>query len=120
MPPPAQAAYSPLTSYPFYTIPGAPSVQERQGEALAGFILSLLSLFAFISLFFGIRGAPDFFLWLGGLALSITGIVLSARGCRSITRKGLAIAGLVISIVSLVLLVALMTLGIVILFSHRA
>jgi uncharacterized membrane protein len=71
-----------------FVVPAEPG----RGIALAGFILGLVSLFTSWIPFLGIL-------------VSVVGIILSAMGQRSISRKGLAIAGLVLSIITLVITV---------------
>jgi hypothetical protein len=82
--------------------------------ALAGFILSILSLVTFAGLFAGASNITEFLIWLAALSLSIAGIVLSAVGRRSVSRKALAIVGLVLSILALVLVVAILVVGILV------
>lgn len=63
--------------------------EKADKSATAGFVLGLVSIIAwFIPLF--------------GYPISICGIVFSAKGLKSKTNKGKAIAGLVLSIVFLV------------------
>jgi hypothetical protein len=63
--------------------------QHRSGKAVASLVL-------------GILGLLTWWLPLLGLPLSLTGIILGALGMRA-ERRGMAIAGLVMSITALVL-----------------
>lgn len=63
--------------------------KDRKGLAIAGFIISLGSLFAWALSFFG-------------LPIPIVGIILSALGIKS-SKKGLGIAGVIISSIAVVL-----------------
>ncbi len=69
-----------------------PSVQPTQGGgiAVAGLVLGIVSI-----VFFWI---PVF-----DVLLSIVGLVLSLLGRRSLSRRGMALAGLICSIIGLVL-----------------
>ena len=63
--------------------------------ALAGFILGLVSLF-FVLIAFVITSG----IWLISIPTGIVGIVLSAFGLKSTNKKGMAIAGLICSIIA--------------------
>ena len=65
-------------------------MQKSDSRAKVGFILGLISIIAWI--------IPIF-----GLPITICAIVFSSLGFKSTTRKGKAIAGLVLGIVFLVL-----------------
>lgn len=100
---PPQPAYLPAAAYPLY---GVSTAQPERGRrlALAGLVLGIASLLAFVSMFFVTSVIALFaFFWFGGLASSITGVILSALGRRSTSRKTMAIVGLVLSIIALVL-----------------
>ncbi|HJT59559.1 MAG TPA: hypothetical protein VJ761_23825 [Ktedonobacteraceae bacterium] len=85
-PPPApQPMYPPVPNQGMFVVPTEPG----RGIALAGFILGLVSIFTSWIPFLG-------------MIVSIVGIILSAMGQRSISRKGLAIAGLILSILTLI------------------
>jgi hypothetical protein len=113
-PPPmgANSLYAPVAALP--------QQDQRRGLALAGFILSLLSIVFFLGLFIGGRGTGEGLIWFSGVILAVIGIILSALGRRSVSRKGLAITGLVLSIITLCLLVAIMIIGLIVLASHSA
>ncbi len=104
-PAPTQPAYPPAGVYPAYNASMVvPKPDRNRGLALAGFILGIICVFVFASLFSRITALAAI-AWLGGFPLSIVGIVLSALGCRSTSRKALAIIGLVLSSITLLLLV---------------
>jgi hypothetical protein len=80
--------------------PGHGQGQEPgSGMALAGMILGIISLFAWLIAFVGI-------------ITSVVGLILSALGRRSPSRRGMATAGLVMSIIALVLALGNCALGI--------
>ena len=92
----------PLPS-PVYSTPAVPP-RPSTGLAIAGLIFAIVSLLA--APFFFLIGA--FFIGLFvGIASSIVGMILSALGLRSPSRRALAIVGLSLSIVVFVLLVLL-------------
>lgn len=102
--PPAPPQSAPQTqqqpfpqAYPQPTpTPVAPRVRSKNGMGTAGFVLSLLALvLCWIPV-------VDVILFLLGLAFSIVGVSLKNR------KKGLAIAGLVISVVVLITLFVVM------------
>jgi len=69
-----------------------PTNNKADGQATAGFVLGLVSIIAwFIPLF--------------GYPVTICGIVFSAKGLKSSKNKGLATAGLILSIIFLVVTV---------------
>ena len=67
----------------------AENQKTKSGRQIAGFILGLLSVL---------------FAWTGGLAiyLSIAGIIFSALGMKRTNLRGLAVSGLILSILGLV------------------
>ncbi|MDB4894812.1 MAG: hypothetical protein JWN15_1074 [Firmicutes bacterium] len=79
---------------------GSPVAMNSHGQernATAGFVLGLVSLLAWILPFIG-------------LPVTVTGLVLSIRGLRS-SRSGLATAGLILSVIWLLVTLANGTLG---------
>ena len=66
-----------------------PAIQSAEKKAMAGFILGLIGIIAWI-------------LPIAGFPVTITGLVLSIKGKKSVGRKGLAIAGVVLNIIFLV------------------
>ena len=120
--PPMTPVYPPpMGATPLYApIAAFPQQDQRRGLALSGFILSLLSVVAFLGLFIGGKGTGEGLIWFSGVILAIIGIILSALGRRSVSRKGLAITGLVLSIIMLVLMVAIMVIGLMVIASHSA
>lgn len=89
---------------PPYPAPGFAAPDPRKGQAIAGFVLGLLSLLLWIIP--GIGGYLD-------LVCAIVGIVLSSLGMKSRTSRGLAIAGLVLSIISLAIAAIVIILAII-------
>ena len=83
-PSPSQQMYPPPNPY----VPVAPPEPGR-ALAIAGLIVGIISLFTWLPFL--------------GFPISIVGIILSAIGQRSVSRKGMAVAGLVLSIVTLIL-----------------
>src|SRR5690348_5666246 len=82
-----QQAYFPQNQQPVFV---APSVSEPgAGMAVASLVLGILSIVTFWG-------------WFLTLPLSIIGIIMGALGRRSISRRGIATAGLVCSIIGLV------------------
>jgi hypothetical protein len=113
-----QPAYPPVSPYPVYSI--AATLPERgRGFALAGLVLGITSLTACVTFFLG---SPVLILlgWLIGIPLSIVGSVLSAIGCRSTSRRAMAIIGLILSIIALVLLLLTLVIGIAYASTHPA
>jgi hypothetical protein len=74
-------------------------VDTRRGQALAGLILGIISMIAWLLPFLG-------------FPIAIVGIVFASLGMRSTTRKGMAIAGLILAILALVLTIINSLLGI--------
>ena len=77
----------------------APQKDQGSGLALAGMILGIISLVAWLIAFVGI-------------ITSVVGLILSVLGRRSVTRRGMATAGMVMSIIALVLALGNCILGI--------
>lgn len=75
--------------------------QKADGKAIAGLVLSILAIVFFFV------GFATFWTWLVGLVVAIVGIVMSAMGLKSGQSKGMATAGLIMSIIALVLNVIL-------------
>ncbi len=100
-PPPPQAypqgAYPPATGQPYGGVVAAPD--NRGGLAVAGFVLGIISLLAWL---LPICGAP----------VAIIGLVLSILGRGSPTRRTLATIGLVLCIVGILLSVGNAAVGI--------
>lgn len=125
MPPgyPPSGAYPPpgYGMYPFLGMGGLPGMapmypDQHRGTALAGLIVGIGALAAPIVAFvLGFAKLPFLpgILVLASLPASVVGIVLSAIGRKSTTRGGVAITGLVLSIIALVLW--LLFLGLIIL-----
>jgi hypothetical protein len=99
-----QQPVNPYAQQPMY--PYAPMLQNEPGRglALAGMILGIISIVAWI-------------IPLTGYPVAIVGIILSALGRRSVSRKGMALAGLILSIIALALTLCNSVLG-VLLASH--
>lgn len=90
-PPPHPGMPGQFGAYPpQYGYPGTPTPDQNRGLALAGLILGIISLIAWI--------IPIF-----GFPFAIVGIILSALGRRSFTRRRMATWGLVLSIIGLAL-----------------
>lgn len=60
-------------------------------------------VFAILGLVFGIVGLVFFWFNFGGFLMSATGLVFSILGKKSVSKKGMATAGLVLSIIGLAL-----------------
>ena len=60
-------------------------------------------VFAILGLVFGIVGLVFFWFNFGGFFISATGLVFSILGKKSVSKKGMATAGLVLSIIGLAL-----------------
>jgi hypothetical protein len=107
-PPPAYfypPAYPAYPAYPGAYGPPMPQPDKVGGVAIGGFVLGVISMIAWL-------------LPVLGLSLGIPGIILSAIGRTSTTRRTLATWGLVLSIIALVLAVGNGVLG-VILYLNR-
>lgn len=105
--PSPQLAYASAAAYPLSAL-STTAPERRRGLALAGFVLGIVSLLAIVSIFvvgasLSNAGALIVLFWLGGLASSSVGIVLSALGRQSKSRRTIATVGLVLSIIVLVL-----------------
>lgn len=68
----------------------ATSEAKGKGSATAGFVLGLVSIIAWIIPLFG-------------YPVTICGIIFSAKGLKCPSKKGMAVAGLVLSIIFLIL-----------------
>ena len=84
--PPPQGMYMPQPGYPGYV----PVPAQTNGAGIAGMVL-------------GILGLMMFWFWPLGVPISIVGLVLASIGMRRIEGKGFAVAGLVLTIIALVL-----------------
>lgn len=95
--------------------PGVPTAQPDRGArlALAGFLCGLTSLFAtmlgiFPPLFFAYNAVPGHIggerglLILAACPVALAGLILSVQGRHSMSRRRLAIAELVLSVLALV------------------
>ncbi len=78
--------YMPQGAYPIYM----PVPAQTNGAGIASMVL-------------GILGMLTFWFWIVGLPISLVGLVLATVGMRRIEGRGFAIAGLVLSIIALVL-----------------
>lgn len=84
--------------------------------APAGLTLGILSLVMCLGIFFGsVVGAIFLFL---GFITSTAGIVLSALSLRSVSRRGMAISGLVLASIAFVLLLLLIIFGLILASRH--
>lgn len=104
-----QPPFYPPPAYPYVPYPGV-AVVTRQSEpgsglAIAGFILGIISV-------------VSFFIFYISIPVAIVGIVLSALGRRSISRRTLAIWGVVLSIIGLLLAVCFILFFVVLAISH--
>lgn len=104
---PQGPGYMPPVGYGQPVYPGFGYVQQpdsRRGLAITGFILGIISIFLWI-LFNGVGLFLD-------IVVSILGIIFSSLGMRSTTLRGLAIAGLVLSIIGAVIVVVILIIAI--------
>ena len=85
-----QPAYPPPNQYPVFGTP--PAAESGSGMAVASLVLGILSL------------VPWWILYVG-LPIAIVGIIMGALGRRSVSRRGIATAGLVCSIIGLAVLI---------------
>ena len=99
---PHQPGYWAPGPYPPYPGAGVPLNQSQQGNgmAVAGLVLGIISMFTWWYLF--------------TLPIPIVGIILSALGRRSATRRTMATWGLVLSIISIALTIGLFVIGFII------
>jgi hypothetical protein len=100
-----------------------PMVQPDQGAglAIAGFYCGLGSVVApILAIILAVVHVPALptLLFLAAIPAAIVGVILSAMGRKSTSRGGLAIAGLILSIVALVLFLLFIVLVIVALFVY--
>src|SRR5215472_947432 len=87
--------YPQADGYPLYEMP-VTAPERGRGPAITGLVLGAVCLVLSMSAFTG--SVPLIIVgWFAGIPLSIVGIVFSALGCRSTTRKRMAITGLVLS-----------------------
>jgi len=103
-----QSPYSQYSQSPYAGGPQQQS-QPQPGNrlAIAGVVLGMISMFTWLYTFpaLGIPGI-GFILGIILFAIPILGIILSALGLSSPTRRDMATVGLVLSIISLVLIIA--------------
>lgn len=93
LPPPAPPAVFPglyPVAQPGYPVYDASTKESGKGLAIAGFVLGVVSLIVNITII----------LWFVGAPAAIVGIILSSLGIRAVSRRTLAIWGLVLSIVA--------------------
>jgi hypothetical protein len=98
----------PPPAYPYAPYPGYAVVTQQSepgsGMAIAGLILGIISV-------------VSFFIFYISIPVSIIGIVLSALGRRSISRRTMAIWGLVLSIIGLLLAIGFIVFYVVLIIS---
>lgn len=81
---------------------------ERNGPAIAALILGIISMVMVIIPIIG---------WIIGFGTSVAGIVLGIYGVKNRQKRGMAIAGLVLSILALMLIVVITIIFIVLIIS---
>lgn len=98
---PVQPAYVPVNPYgqPAYSYPYMLQAEKGRGLALAGMILGIISMITWL---LPILGYPT----------AIVGLILSIIGRRSVSRKGMAITGIILSSIALVLTLCNSALGV--------
>lgn len=117
---PPMSLYAQQNPYPY---PALPVNDKGGGQAVAGLILGIISLFAWFIFFCGVlfNNASVFVstqtqnmvitltgdMLYGNILAALVGVVFSALGLRSRSRKGLATAGLILSLLGLVLAVGI-------------
>lgn len=84
--------------------------------APTGLTLGIISLVMCLGIFFG--GVVGFLFLLLGLITSTAGIILSALSLRSVSRRGIAISGLVLASIAFILLLLFITIGLIALSLH--
>lgn len=97
---PPQAGYAPVNAYGqpvMYAYVPVQINEPGRGQAVAGMVL-------------GIIGICLFWYPILSLPLSIVGLILSILGRRSVTRRGMATAGIVLSSITLVLALSICSL----------
>lgn len=103
-----QSPYSQYSQSPYSEDPQRQS-QPQLGNrlAIAGVVFGIIGMFTWLYTFPAL-GIPiiGFILWIILFAIPILGIILSALGRSSPTRRDMATVGLVLSIISLVLTIA--------------
>lgn len=87
--------------------PGYAQPDQNGGFAIAGLILGIVSI-------------PAAFIAICGFVLGIAGIVMSALGRRSVSRRTMATVGLVLSIIAVVLAVANWAVGFYLLLQRQS
>ena len=100
-PPPPQPppGYASQTGQPTHVYVNQPYIKGSNGMAVAGFVLAL------IAVFFSWIPVLGWIIWLLGLIFSIIGIATAKRKQSGL---GLAITGLVLSLLGLIILIALL------------
>ncbi len=115
MPPPIQPGYFPPNLPYAYDRPMTVPLRTSR-LAPAGLTLGILSLVMILGIFFGgVVGTVSLLL---GFITSTAGIILSALNLRSVSRKGMAISGLVLASIAFVLLLLLITIGLLVNSGH--
>ena len=115
MPPPIQPGYPPPNMYYAYDRPMTVPLRTSR-LAPAGLTLGILSLVMCLGIFFG--SVVGFLFVLLGFITSTAGIVLSALSLRSVSRKGMAISGLVLASIAFALLLLLIMVGLIAISRH--
>ena len=104
-PPPNPYAPPVYGQQPVYPYPATPQPERGRGLAIAGMILGIISMVAWLLPFLGFPTA-------------IVGLILSILGRRSVTRKGMALAGIILSSIALALSICNAAAGIWIRLPH--
>lgn len=97
--PQVQGMYPQQTPYGVYPGMSMSQVDPDRGKAIAGLVLGIVALVIWLIPFVGA---------LTSIVLSILGIVFSSQGRRSVTAGGMANAGLVLSIIAVILVPVLL------------
>ncbi len=115
MPPPIQPSYLPPNMPYAYNRPMTVPLRTSS-LAPTGLTLGIISLVMCLGIFFG--GVVGFLFLLLGLITSTAGIILSALSLRSVSRRGIAISGLVLASIAFILLLLFITIGLIALSLH--
>jgi hypothetical protein len=106
-PPMYSPPVNPYAPYPYPAVGVvAPQSEPGSGLAIAGLILGIISI-------------PSFFIFYVSIPVAIIGIVLSALGRRSVSRRKMATWGLALSIIGLFLAVAFIVLIVLLAVTHQ-
>ncbi len=98
MPPPVPGVYAPYMSPPYGMIH-----DPYSNKATTGLIFGIISVVIWLIPYIG---------WLASIVCGIIGIIFSAQGRRSLTKRGTATTGMVLSIIGTVLVPGLILCGI--------